>query len=133
MKRTIESLRVERLYRNAIDTFLAGRMPNFNHERHIHMANILRHLPYGRELMHLGLQTIAHRHGIPEKYRPDITDMWWERLDGTLPDPALFAELPGGACGDEAQESPRLAPDLRRAPAQPGAGAGRGAASRQCT
>lgn len=66
MKRTIESLRGERQYRNAIDTFLAGRMPNFGHERHVHMANILRHLPYGRELMHLGLQTMAHRHGIPD-------------------------------------------------------------------
>ena len=98
MKRTVESLRVERLYRNGIDTFLAGRMPNFTHERHVHVANVLHHLPYGRELMHLGLQTMAHRHGIPEKYRPDITDMWWDRLDGTLPDPAVFADLPGGAC-----------------------------------
>jgi hypothetical protein len=101
MKRTIESLRVERQYRNAIDTFLAGKLPNFTHERHVHVANILRHLPYGRALMHLGLQTMAHRHGIPEKYRPDITDMWWERLDGTLPDPALFADLPGGASGTD--------------------------------
>ena len=103
MKRTIESLRVERLYRNAIDTFLAGRMPNFTHERHVHIANVLHHLPYGRELMHLGLhlQTMAHRHGIPEKYRPHITDMWWDRLDGALPNPALFADLPGGARGAE--------------------------------
>jgi hypothetical protein len=101
MKRTIESLRVERQYRNAIDTFLAGKMPNFTHERHVQVANVLRHLPYGRELMHLGLQTMAHRHGIPEKYRPDITDLWWERLDGTLPDPATFADLPGGASGEE--------------------------------
>ena len=99
MKRTIESLRVERQYRNVIDTFLAGRMPNFTHQRHVDVANVLHHLPYGRELMHLGLQTMAHRHGIPEKYRPDITDMWWDRLDGTLPDPARFADLPGGAEG----------------------------------
>jgi hypothetical protein len=99
MKRTIESLRVERQYRNVIDRFLAGTLPNFSHERHVHVANILHHLPYGRELMHLGLQTMAHRHGIPEKYRPDITDIWWERLDGTLPDPAHFADLPGGASG----------------------------------
>ena len=99
MKRTIESLRIERQYRNVIDTFLAGKMPNFTHVRHVHVANVLRHLPYGRELMHLGLQTMAHRHGIPEKYRPDITDMWWERLDGTLPDPAAFGDLPGGADG----------------------------------
>jgi hypothetical protein len=98
MKRTVESLRVERLYRDVIDTFLAGRMPNFTHERHVHVANVLHHLPYGRELMHLGLQTMAHRHGIPVKYGSDITDMWWDRLDGALPDPAVFADLPGGAC-----------------------------------
>jgi hypothetical protein len=65
MMRSIESLRVERLYRNVIDTFLAGRLPNFTHERHVHVANVPHHLPYGRELMHLGLQTMAHRHGIP--------------------------------------------------------------------
>lgn len=100
MKRTIASLRVERQYRNVIDRFLAGTLPNFNHERHVHVANVLHHLPYGRELMHLGLQTMAYRNGIPEKYRADITEMWWERLDGTLPDPAAFADLPGGACGE---------------------------------
>jgi hypothetical protein len=50
--------------------------------------------------MHLGLQTMAHRYGIPEKYRPGITDMWWDRLDGTPPAPVRFADLPGGACGD---------------------------------
>jgi hypothetical protein len=43
---------------------------------------------------------MAHRHGIPEKYRPDITDLWWNLLGGTLPDPALFADLLGGACGE---------------------------------
>jgi hypothetical protein len=32
MKRTIESPWVERLYRNVIDTFLAGKLPNFTHE-----------------------------------------------------------------------------------------------------
>ena len=42
---------------------------------------------------------MALRHGIPEKYRSDITDIWWDRLDGTLPDPAVFADLSGGACG----------------------------------
>lgn len=100
-KRTIASLQVERQYRNVIDRFLAGTMPNFTHERHVDVANILHHLPYGRELMHLGLQTMAHRHSIPEKYRADITDMWWDRLDGTLPDPSRFADLPGGASGEE--------------------------------
>jgi hypothetical protein len=49
--------------------------------------------------MHLGLQTTAHRHGIPEKYRSDITDLWWDCLDDTLPDPARFGDLPGGADG----------------------------------
>jgi hypothetical protein len=57
-------------YRNVIDTFLAGKMPNFSHERHVDVANVLHHLPYGRELMHLGLQVMAYRHGIPEKYQP---------------------------------------------------------------
>lgn len=84
-----------------IDTFLAGKLKNFTHQRHVDVANILKYLPYGRELMHLGLQTMAHRHGIPEKYRPDITDLWWDRLDGALPDPARFADLPGGADGTE--------------------------------
>lgn len=98
-RRTIDSLKVERQYRNAIDTFLAGQLPDFNHQRHMDVANILHHLPYGRELMHLGLQVMAHRHLIPEKYRADITDEWWDRLDGALPDPAAFDDLPGGACG----------------------------------
>jgi hypothetical protein len=99
VKRTVAFLRVERQYRNVIDTFLAGRMPNFTHARHVDVANILKHLPYVRELMHLGLQTMAHRHGIPEKYRPDITDLWWDRLDGALPDSTRFADLPDGADG----------------------------------
>jgi hypothetical protein len=86
---------VERQFRNVIDTF----SPAGCHERLVHVANVLHHLPYGRELMHLGLQTMAHRHGIPEKYRPDITDPWWDRLDGTLPEPAFFADLPDGTVG----------------------------------
>ena len=98
-RRSIDSLSVEQRYRNAIDTFLAGTMPDFGHQRHVDVANILHHLPYGRELMHLGLQTMAHRHLIPEQYRPDITDLWWVKLDGTLPDPAVFDDLPGGADG----------------------------------
>lgn len=100
-KRTIASLQVERQYRNVIDRFLAGTLPNFTHERHVDVANILHHLPYGRELMHLGLQTMAHRHGIPEKYRADITDMWWDRLDGTLPAAERFADFPGGVDGQQ--------------------------------
>ncbi|HET7092673.1 MAG TPA: hypothetical protein VFI22_04320, partial [Thermomicrobiales bacterium] len=80
-KRTIESLRIEHQYRNVIDRFLAGALPNFNHQRHMDIANIRKHLPYGRELMHLGLQTMACRHSIPDKYRADITNLWWDRLD----------------------------------------------------
>lgn len=99
-KRSIESLAVERRYANAIRTFLAGEMPGFTHERHVHVANVLRHIPYGRELMHLGLQTMAHRAYIPHKYSAAITDRNWDLLDGTLPDPGVFDDLPGGACGN---------------------------------
>lgn len=98
-KRSIASVRIERDYRNAIRVFLAGEMPNFGHERHLAVANILFHLPYGRELMHLGLQVMAHRHLVPQKYKADLTDHWWAQIDGTLPDPALFADIPGGASG----------------------------------
>lgn len=98
-KRTIASLTVERRYRNVLTLFLSGQMPAFDHELHVHVATILWHLPFGRELMHLGLQTMAHRHLIPHKYRPDITDREWAKLDGTLPDPAHFGDLPGGADG----------------------------------
>ncbi|MDP9363674.1 MAG: hypothetical protein M3Q10_05520 [Chloroflexota bacterium] len=98
-KRSIESIRVERTYRNVLTLFLSGQLPNFTHERHAHVANILRHLPYGRELMHLGLQTMAYRHFVPDKYSAETTDYWWERLDGALPAPALFDDLPGGAVG----------------------------------
>lgn len=79
-------------------TFTASGKPKWTIAS-LHVANILWHLPFGRELMHLGLQTMAHRHLIPHKYRPDITDREWDKLDGTLPDPAHFADLPGGACG----------------------------------
>lgn len=98
-KRGIESLRIERRYRNVIRLFLAGELPNFTHQRHIDVANILRHLPFGRELMHLGLQTMAYRHLIPDKYSAEITNRYWDQLDGTLPDPDAFADLPGGAGG----------------------------------
>ena len=74
-------------------------MPDFTHQRHVHVASILKHLPYGRELMHLGLQTMALRHFVPDKYNAEITDYWWDRLDGPLPEPAAFDDLPGGASG----------------------------------
>lgn len=98
-KRTPESLRVQRRYQNVITLFLSGQLPSFSHERHVQVANILRHLPYGRELMHLGLQVMAYRNFVPDKYSRETTDYWWERLDGTLPDPEAFADLPGGADG----------------------------------
>ncbi len=78
---------------------MSGQLPTFTHERHIHVANILRHLPYGRELMHLGLQTMAYRNFVPDKYDLAITDRYWDQLDGTLPDPNLFDDLPGAAAG----------------------------------
>ena len=98
-KRTVESIQIERRYRNALTLFLSGQMPNFTHQRHVHIANILKPLPYGRALMHLGLQTMAYRHYIPDKYSAEITDRYWEQLDGTLPDPSVFDDLPGGAGG----------------------------------
>jgi hypothetical protein len=95
-KRTIESIQIERRYRIAL---LSGQLPNFTHQRHVHVANIRKHRPYGRELMHLGWQTMAYRHFIPDKYSAEITDRSWEPLDGTLPDPAVFDDIPGGAAG----------------------------------
>jgi hypothetical protein len=100
-KRSMESIRIERRYRNVIRLFLAGELPNFTHQRHVDVANILHNLPFGRELMHLGLQTMAYRNFIPDKYSREITDFYWDQLDGALPDPERFADLPGGATGTE--------------------------------
>jgi hypothetical protein len=80
-------------YERILTLFFAGRLPRLNHARHIAVANILRHLPHGRELMHLGLQITATRAGVPEKYRREITNYYWDRLDGTLPDLAEFADV----------------------------------------
>jgi hypothetical protein len=98
-KRTAEAIRVEREYRNVITLFLSGQMPNFTHQRHVDVANVLKHIPYGRELMHLGLQTMTYRQFVVGKYSREITDHYWDQLDGTLPDPSVFADLPGGASG----------------------------------
>lgn len=98
-KRTADSMRVELQYRNVITLFLSGQLPTFNHRRHVHVANVLRHVPYGRELMHLGLQTMTYRQFVVGKHSAEITDRYWDQLDGTLPDPAAFADLPGGADG----------------------------------
>jgi hypothetical protein len=98
-KRTVASIQVERRYANAIRLFLAGELPGFDHQRHVHIANILHNLPYGRELMHLGLQVMAYRHFVPDKYSAEITDRYWDQLYGTLPNPTVFDDLPGGAAG----------------------------------
>jgi hypothetical protein len=98
-KRTAGSIHVERTYANVIALFLSGQMPNFSHQRHVHVANILKHVPYGRELMHLGLQTMTYRQFVVGKYSAEITNHYWDQLDGTLPDPAEFDDLPGGASG----------------------------------
>jgi len=84
---------VEKRYEHVLTLFFSGRLPRFNHTRHIAVANILRHLPHGRELMHLGLQITATRAGAPEKYSREITDHYWDRLDGELPDQAEFADV----------------------------------------
>ena len=98
-KRTLQSIKVERQFANVIRLFLAGELPDFSHQRHVDVANILHHIPYGRELMHLGLQTMAHRAYIPHKYSAELTDRYWHQLDGTLPDPSAFDDLTGGSCG----------------------------------
>lgn len=98
-KRSIASMQIERRYRNVLTLFLSGQLPNFNHQRHVDVANILKHIPYGRELMHLGLQTMTYRQFVVGKYSAEITDRYWDQLDGTLPDPSVFDDLPGGADG----------------------------------
>lgn len=80
-------------YAHVIDRFLAGRMPNMNHRRHLDLANILIHLPHGRALMHLGLQVTAIRAGVPEKYSREVTDYWLDRVDGTLPPLDAFDDV----------------------------------------
>lgn len=107
-KRSLASLQVERRYRNVLTLFLSGQLPNFTHQRHVHVANILKHLPYGRELMHLGLQVMAYRHFIPDKYSAEMTDRYWDALDGALPEPAAFNDLPGGADGMTTERSATL-------------------------
>lgn len=98
-KRSIQSIKIERQFANVIRLFLAGELPDFSHQRHVDVANILHHVPYGRELMHLGLQTMAYRAYIPHKYNAEITNRYWDQLDGTLPHQSAFDDLPGGSCG----------------------------------
>lgn len=84
---------IEQRYDRILTLFFAGRLPRFNHARHLAVANILLHVPHGRELMHLGLQIFATRAGVPEKYSREITDDYWAQLDGRLPDLAEFADV----------------------------------------
>ena len=84
---------IEQQYEPILTLFFAGRLPRLNHARHIAVANILRHLPYGRELMHLGLQITATRAGVPEKYSREITDDYWDQLDGALPNFSEFDDV----------------------------------------
>lgn len=78
-----------------IDRFLAGKMTGMTHARHLAIANLMATLPHGRELMHLGLQATAIRAGVPEKYSREITDHYWERLDGRQPTMEEFADVLG--------------------------------------
>jgi hypothetical protein len=96
----LESNAIEARYEPVLTLFFAGRLPRLNHARHIAVANILRHLPHGRELLHLGLRITATRAGVPEKYSREITDQYWDRLDGALPDLADFADVFDGAPRD---------------------------------
>lgn len=84
---------IEQRYEPILTLFFAGRLPGFNHARHLAVANILFHLPHGRELMHLGIQITATRAGVPEKYSRAITDAYWEQLDGVLPELNAFADV----------------------------------------
>ena len=84
---------IEKRYEHILRLFFSGRMPRFNHTRHIAVAKILRRLPHGRELMRLGLQITATRAGAPEKYSREITDRYWNQLDGDPPDLAEFADV----------------------------------------
>ncbi len=80
-------------YEPIVTLFLAGRLPRLNHARHLAVANILFNLPHGRELMHLGIQVTAYRAGKPEKYSREVTDRYWDGLEGKLPPLADFADV----------------------------------------
>jgi hypothetical protein len=82
-----------RPYERVIDLFLAGRLPGMNHARHVAVGNLMRRLPHGHALMHLGLQVTAIRAGVPEKYSREVTDACWEALDGALPPVSAFADV----------------------------------------
>jgi len=76
-----------------VDLFLAGRLPKMNHARHVAVARILKQVPHGRELMHLGLQVTATRSGVPEKYDAAVTDRCWEQIGAELPEASAFTDV----------------------------------------
>jgi hypothetical protein len=76
-----------------VDLFLAGRLPGMNHARHVAVAQILKHVPHGQALMHLGLQVTATRAGVPQKYDAAVTDRYWGELDGVLPGRERFSDV----------------------------------------
>ncbi len=92
-EQTISSREIEKRYERVLTLFFAGRLPRLDHSRHIAVAKILRNLPHGRELMHLGLQITATRAGVPEKYSREITDYYWDQLDDALPCMEEFTDL----------------------------------------
>src|SRR5579883_1457366 len=92
LEATVENAALEP-YEPIITLFLAGRLPRLNHARHLAVAAILKQMPNGRELMHLGLQVTALRAGIPEKYSRAVTDHYWDRLDATLPPMSAFSDI----------------------------------------
>jgi hypothetical protein len=89
----MNSREIEQHYEHILTLFFAGRLPGFNHARHLAVANILYHLPHGRELLHLGLQLTATRAGVPAKYSREVTDYYWDQLDGALPELNTFADV----------------------------------------
>ena len=76
-----------------VDLFLAGRLPGMNHARHVAVAQILKHVPHGRELMHLGLQVTATRAGVPEKYDAAVTERCWAEIDAVPPTKSGFSDV----------------------------------------
>ncbi|HZQ93010.1 MAG TPA: hypothetical protein VFA60_14550 [Terriglobales bacterium] len=84
---------IQSKYEPVLTLFFSGRLTGLNHARHVAVANILRRLPHGRELMHLGLRITAIRNGVREKYNEAMTDFYWDNLDGTLPGLSTFADV----------------------------------------
>ena len=75
-----------------VDLFLAGRLPKMNHARHVAVARILKNVPHGQKLMHLGIQATAIRAGVPEKYDAAVTDRYWAEIDAALPMKHVFID-----------------------------------------